>query len=232
MKQIILFLIFSFSTAIAFSQNPDCKVLLDSLKGKYDGDCSNGKANGNGKAVGIHSYEGEFKNGLPEGKGKYTWPGGDYYYGGWKKGLKDGKGELHRYEDGKETLVTGYWKKDHYRGEYENPYLINNVTAEIGRVQVTKMDNRSSSVTITVENLQGGGSLSSNTFQTSSVMTAHQITRGSYVSKASNALPNKEVTIFRGIIFPFRGIYNFGNSMIDIEIFEEGAWDIVIPINK
>lgn len=232
MKQLTVFLFITFITVSSFAQNPDCKVLLDSLKGTYEGECSNGKANGNGKAVGINTYEGEFRNGLPEGKGKYTWSSGDYYYGGWKKGLKEGKGELHRFENGKESLVTGYWKKDNYRGEYENPYVINNVTPEIGRVQVAKVGSKDHSLTITVENLVGGGSLNSSQFQTSTTMTSHQITRGSYVSKSTNALTNKEITTFRGIVFPFRGVFNFGGSMIDIEIFEEGGWDVIIPINK
>ena len=232
MKQLFILLLISFIIKSASSQSIDCKVLLDSLKGTYEGGCVNGKANGQGKAVGINSYEGEFKNGLPEGTGKYTCGSGDYYYGSWKKGLKDGKGELHLFEDGKETLITGYWKKDNYRGEYENAYVINNVTPEIGRVQISKVGNNERVLAITVENLVGGGSLNSSKFQTSTTMTAHQITRGSYVSKSTSTLTNREVTTFRGIIFPFRAIFNFGTSMIDIEIFEEGGWDVFIPINK
>ncbi|MGB4844303.1 MAG: hypothetical protein WBP16_07550 [Ferruginibacter sp.] len=225
-----LFLIICVTAATA--QNTDCKVLADSLKGTYDGECKSGKANGTGKAVGIHTYDGEFKNGLPEGKGKYTWPNGDYYYGSWKKGQKEGKGELHSFAGGKESKVTGYWKKDHYRGEYEEPYVITNKTNEIGRVQVTKMSSKERTFTVTVESLQNNASLSSSSFQTATVMTSHQVTRGSYVSKSSNALTNKEITTFRGIIFPFRCILNFGTSMVEIEIFEEGGWDMVVPINK
>ena len=70
-------------------------MLADSLKGTYEGDCKNGKADGKGKATGTDSYDGEFKNGLPDGIGKYNWKSGDYYEGEWKKGLKDGKGEMH-----------------------------------------------------------------------------------------------------------------------------------------
>lgn len=232
MKHVFISLLVICSAQVLSAQNPDCKVLLDSIKGTYAGECSNGKASGSGKAVGAHTYEGEFKGGLPEGKGKYTWANGDYYYGGWKKGLKEGKGELHRFENGKESLITGYWKKGNYRGEYENPYVINNVTTDIGRVEVSKMNDKDFTLSITVENLVSGATLTSGTFQTSSTMTAHQVTRGSYVSKSTNALTNKEITTFRGIIFPFRAIFNFGNTMIDIEFFEQGAWDVRIPINK
>jgi hypothetical protein len=228
MKQAFFSLLMICSIQVLSAQNPDCKVLLDSIKGTYAGECSNEKASGKGKSVGVHTYEGDFKAGLPDGKGKYTWPSGDYYYGGWKKGLKEGKGELHRFEDGKESLVTGYWKKGNYRGEYENPYVINNSTSEIGRVEVTKINDKDFSLTVTVENLGGGGSGQ----QTTTVMTAHQVTRGSYVSKSNNVLTNKEITTFRGIIFPFRVIMNFGNSMVEIEIFEQGNWDMRVPINK
>jgi len=232
MKKLPLIFLFAFYLTQVYAQDVACKVLPDSLQGSYTGECKNGKANGSGKAVGIHTYEGEFKNGLPEGKGKYTWGSGDYYYGGWKRGLKEGKGELHRWENGKEKLVTGYWKKGNYRGEYENPYVINNVTTDIGRVQVEKITDNEFSVSITVESLNNSSSLSRSALQATTVMTAHQVIRGQYVSKSSNALTNKEITVFRGVIFPFRCTFNFGNSIVDIEFFEQGAWDVLVPINK
>lgn len=233
MKHLLFITLLQFFIAVNIARaQEDCKVLLDSLKGTYTGECKNGKANGNGKAVGINSYDGEFKNGLPEGKGKYTWSNGDYYYGGWKKGQKEGKGELHQFDKGKENVVRGYWKKDNFRGEYEHAYVITNVTSEIGRVQIAKMSDNEASITVTVESLATSSSLARGSFQTSTIMTAHQVTRGQYVSKSSNALTNKEITTFRGVIFPFRCTFNFGNSMIEIEFFEKGAWDIMVPINK
>lgn len=232
MKQVLFLIFLSISIINTSAQNAECSVLLDSLKGTYTGDCKNGKANGTGKAVGINSYDGEFKNGLPEGQGKYTWSNGDYYYGGWKKGLKDGKGQLHQFENGKETLVTGYWKKDKYRGEYENPYVITNVTSDIGRVQVEKMSDNESTVTVTVESLTSSSGMARSTFQTNTIMTSQNVTRGQYVSKSANALTNKEITTFRGVIFPFKCTFNFGNSMLEIEFFEKGAWDVIVPINK
>lgn len=233
MKQATLLIISIFCVCSLFAQQPEnCKVLSDSIRGTYTGDCKNGKANGIGKAVGMHTYEGEFKNGLPEGKGKYTWSNGDFYDGNWKKGMKEGRGELHRFVNGKETLVEGYWKKDNYRGEYENPYVITNVTNDIGRVQIAKIEDKSTSITITVESLQSSTTLTRGSFQTGTVMTAHQVTRGAYISKSSSALTNKEVTVFRGVVFPFRCTFNFGSSMIEIEFFDAGSWDVVVPISK
>ncbi|MGB5007542.1 MAG: hypothetical protein WBO39_11445 [Ferruginibacter sp.] len=232
MKHLLTLIFFTVAIKMASAQTAPCEVLIDSLKGKYEGECKNGKANGAGKATGINSYEGDFKKGLPEGKGKYTWSNGNYYYGGWKSGLKDGKGELHQFENGKETLITGYWKKGNYRGEHENPYLITNATTDIGRVQVSKVSEGEYSISITVESLNTTSSISSNSFQTSTTMTAHQVTRGQYVSKSTAAMTNKEVTIFRGVIFPFRCIFNFGTSILEMEFYEKGGWDVIVPINK
>lgn len=229
MKKLLLLSFLSVTIIAAKSQNTNCKVMPDSLKGTYEGGCKNGKAEGTGKATGTDAYDGEFKNGLPDGLGKYTWKNSNYYYGRWKKGQKDGKGELHHFENGTEKLTTGYWKKDNYKGEYENPYVITNVTSDIGRVQVEKISDNESTITVTVENLSNNGFASRSQI---TAMTAHQVTRGQYISKSSNTLTNKEVTVFRGVIFPFRCIFNFGNSIVEIEFFDKGAWDVMVPINK
>jgi hypothetical protein len=230
MKQSLFILLFVIAVNHIQAQNAECKVLLDSIKGTYTGECKNDKANGNGKSVGVHTYDGEFKNGFPEGKGKYTWANGDYYYGSWKKGLKDGKGELHHFENGVERLTTGYWKKGNYRGEYENPYVITNTTSDVGRVQVDKISDNEAAITVTVESLGNNASFAS--AGRPAVMTAHQVTRGQYISKSSNELTNKEVTVFRGVIFPFRCTFNFGSTIVEIEFFDKGAWNVLIPINK
>ena len=71
---------------ISFSQ--DCKVLDPNLSGSYVGECKNGKAEGKGKAVGLHTYEGEFKAGFPDGPGFYTDNLGNSFKGYFKKGKK------------------------------------------------------------------------------------------------------------------------------------------------
>ena len=69
-----------------------CKVLVPELEGTYIGKCRKGLAHGNGKAVGVDSYEGKFSKGLPNGTGKYTWADGRIFEGEWSKGELDGKG--------------------------------------------------------------------------------------------------------------------------------------------
>ena len=151
MKQTLLLLFLVISVNSVSAQNADCKVLLDSLKGTYEGDCSNGKASGKGKAVGVATYDGDFKNGLPDGKGKYTWPNGDFYYGSWKKGLKEGKGEIHRTVNGTETLITGFWKKDNYKGQFEEPYKIMNMSNLVSSQFVQKIESNRNSVIVSMK---------------------------------------------------------------------------------
>jgi hypothetical protein len=85
----IALLLFSFA---AFSQT--CEVDKESLKGTYTGDCKKNKAHGKGKAVGIDTYEGEFKNGVPDGQGTYTWGNKNIFEGKFLKGLREGKGKM------------------------------------------------------------------------------------------------------------------------------------------
>ena len=231
MKKLLLlaFLIVTIFTARA--QNTDCKVLTDSLKGTYEGDCKNGKADGKGKATGTDSYDGEFKNGLPDGMGKYTWKSGGYYEGEWKKGLKDGKGEMHTIENNEVTVKTGFWKKDKYVGQYENPYRIITSTSDVGRVEVNNTGKKGRSITITVKGLIDKSSLYGNP-NAIVVLTDFQVVRGMYTNKSNNKLTNSDVTIFRDVVFPFMATFTFGASSLQIELFESGDWDILVPISK
>lgn len=220
----------------SFTHAQTCEVLADSIRGTYTGACAKGKANGEGKSVGRDTYEGGFKNGLPDGTGKYTWGNtGSYYTGKWKKGLQDGAGEMHVIgSDGKESVTTGFWTKGEYRGIHEFPYKIFNVTPEVGRVQVAKIKSvpGGGSVRIRVESIMGGGSLVSSTNMPSVRMTDFRITGGSYLSKATSPMTNSEVTSYMSVVFPFRGIFYFGSSMIDIELYEEGNWEITVPVGR
>ena len=71
-------------------ETSNCKVLLESIQGEYSGECVDGLAHGMGVAEGIDKYEGKFKEGLPSGKGKYTWENENYYEGKWKEGKRHG----------------------------------------------------------------------------------------------------------------------------------------------
>ena len=232
MKQFILLFSMVLAFNMAIAQNAPCAVLLDSIKGTYVGDCANGKANGEGTASGTDVYQGAFKNGLPDGNGKYTWKNGDFFYGGWKKGLKEGKGEMHLPVNGVDSVIKGYWKKGVYKGEYETPYIVHNSSSDVGRIGVDLVSGGyKASITISVESLVGGGNIYSAGPQLTA-MTNLEIIRGNYQSKATNALTNKTITTFQGVMFPFRARFYFNSSMVELEIFQEGDWNVTIPINN
>lgn len=82
-----------------------------------------GKRTGKGKYVfGPESanganYEGEYKENMKEGQGKFTYPDGSVYEGSWKADKRDGEGE-YRYASG--DVYRGAWKEDkkHGQGSY------------------------------------------------------------------------------------------------------------------
>jgi len=221
MKQIFSFLLLMITINCASAQNPDCKVLLDSIKGKYEGDCNNGKAHGTGKAIGVATYEGDFKNGLPDGKGKYTWENGDFYYGGWKKGMKDGKGEIHRTSNGIATLITGYWKKDNYKGEFEEPYRIVEISSAVTYKNIQKLETKKMSVYVSMK--------------TGAMGTANvenfQILNGIFQRINTTEISAIKIIEFQGVQFPFRVRFNgIAQGPIDIEFFESGEWKVEIAL--
>lgn len=76
-----------------------CDVVDMRLRGNYKGECSNGKANGKGKAVGIDTFQGGFANGMPNGQGTYIWHNKDRYIGKFQEGKPIGRGVM-KYADG------------------------------------------------------------------------------------------------------------------------------------
>ena len=93
--------------------NSACRVLLPSLTGDYWGECKENVANGIGLAIGTATYEGEFKNGFPHGKGYIVYANGDVYEGEFAKGVKSGYG---RYS----WIAEGPMRGATYEGYFEN----------------------------------------------------------------------------------------------------------------
>lgn len=116
MKNLALLILLLSHFLIANAQSDECKVLMESIAGEYQGDCLNGLANGKGKSKGIDSYKGFFKDGLPDGMGTYTYKNGDVYKGEWAKGLKNGKGEFKYTLNNKSLKLVGYWENGEYKG--------------------------------------------------------------------------------------------------------------------
>ena len=117
MRYLFILSILLYYTQNSIAQDSNCKVLMVSISGSYEGECKKGKAQGYGKAKGDHSYEGEFKKGRPHGEGTYNWSEKHWYKGSFNNSLKNGYGEMHSNLLGEDSLLIGYWRNDHYIGE-------------------------------------------------------------------------------------------------------------------
>ncbi len=216
MQKIFLTIQLLFFLSIAVAQKTVCEVVADSLKGSYEGDCKKGKADGEGKATGTDSYEGSFKNGLPDGKGMYVWRNGDVFTGNFKKGLKDGKGTLMAKSE--DRIITGYWKKDVYKGEYEKPYELHNVSSTVSHQDVNKIEAGGASVTVSME---------SGIMATADI-THFELAGGNYQRDNKREMGKTKVIEFQEVRFPFRVRFNINGGPFDIEIFEPGTWQVNI----
>lgn len=206
-------------------QAQDCKVSAEAIKGTYTGDCKDGKANGKGKSVGTDTYEGEFKNGMPDGYGEYTWSNKEVYKGNFKKGDKDGQGEMKFISKaGKDSTVTGFWKKNKYIGLYEKPYLVGDKTTKINRVDFSL-----------ARNTQQYGVININTYMISGSdapeITDITILAGDYVTKSGSLLGKSAVTRLQQVTFPFRARFRYSNGeMVDISFNEKAEYEISVGI--
>jgi hypothetical protein len=59
------------------------------------------------------TYVGEFRNGLPDGKGTLTWKDGDQYAGDFKNGIRHGMGTVTL---SKVAKISGRWIDGRYTG--------------------------------------------------------------------------------------------------------------------
>lgn len=100
------------TSTLILSAQENCKVLKEEISGKYEGNCKNGLAHGNGLAIGKDIYHGKFKKGLPHGYGTYTWLTGEKYVGYFKEGKRNGKGNYSFSNHGKDSTYNGMWKND------------------------------------------------------------------------------------------------------------------------
>ena len=198
----------------------DCKVKVEELTGKYEGECKKGLAHGFGTATGTDQYKGEFKKGLPHGKGIYTFSNGMVYDGEFKNGIKDGEGTMNLAPiNNIDSVLVGFWSKDKYVGKYENPYKIHYKSPLVTGTKITAADAEESIVFITI-------SLKGRTESNPDFMLQEQM--GTYSSIQSFGRTTK-VYVAR---FPFRFTLTYMDETADIEILNEGSWNVSIDINK
>ncbi|MEO6583742.1 MAG: hypothetical protein ABIO05_05425 [Ferruginibacter sp.] len=217
------FTIILLMTASYSASAQDCVVEQESLKGIYKGDCVKGKADGKGIATGTDQYEGDFKKGMPEGMGTYTWKNKDQYTGSFKKGMKDGKGQMHYDEPraGVTAEQTGYWKKDKFIGEYEKPFEVKSTTTKVSRINCRLSDAKGKNLSFNVSKLGEG------------LVAVGDIVviTGRYYNRNTQNMTNLSVTRLTDVTFPFRAIFNFTNGEnAEIIFYQAGDYDIEVQL--
>ena len=211
----------------------DCLVDIESLKGTYTGECKKGKANGKGKAAGIDRYEGDFKAGLPDGTGTYRWSNGNEFTGEFVKGLKQGKGKLTwKRDNNKDSVITGFWKKDVYAGLYEFSYTIISKSKMVTETEVEYKKDDFNRITFFITNTSGGaGMVEGNEMPKLKVDEVHAMT-GAYGRLTVNDNHVKKTeSIIDDVRFPFRMKAIIGNEEVEIEFREAGSYTISLRIN-
>src|SRR4030095_9052541 len=211
--------------------NQTCEVDKESLKGTYTGDCKKNKAHGKGKAVGVDTYEGEFKNGIPDGQGTYTWNNKNVFVGKYLKGLREGKGKMTIKREGtQDSVVEGFWKKDAYIGKYEKPWIVHSKTGSVREVRVEYNSDPLQRIKIVVTNTTGR---EQTTFGVTPPMKVDnvQVLKGHYERQTSleSHLKSSETTLIE-VIFPFRVKLNIGTEEVELEFFESGSYTVNISI--
>ena len=218
-----IFLVLFFGLlSFSLSAQGDCKVLIPEIAGQYTGKCKNGLAHGKGKAVGQDTYEGGFSKGLPDGTGTYIWANGDMYTGDWYHGIKQGEGTLKFKFNERDSLITGIWENDIYKGPVPlkphvlscvsiDRYTFKNTGNQLNRVLLNFYQNGVRNLTI--ENLLLSTSSGTDTRLGQSV--GYENILFPVTIKATYTTMNKARTATVYAIFEF-------------EIFEPGDWEVDI----
>ena len=224
----IALLLFSVSV---YSQN--CEVDKEALKGTYTGDCKKNKAHGKGKAVGTDTYEGEFKNGIPDGEGTYTWNNKNVFEGKFIKGLREGKGKMiFKREGAQDSVVEGFWKKDAYIGKNEKPYIVHGKTASVRDVRVEYSADALARIKIIITNTTAHAQTSAGPVPPMKVDNV-QVLKGHYerMTSLESHLKSTETTLIE-VVYPMRLKLNIGREEVEIEFFEQGSYIVNISINN
>ena len=227
-----------------YSLNQDstapCKVELSYLIGSYQGECKNGFANGQGEAVGIHHYNGVFKNGLPDGKGTYYFTDGSYYSGSFQDGIKEGRGEMHFVrKDLPDSVIKGYWSGDQYKGKVYNTYRFS-TSETFDLIEISPSAQSGNSITIELSTTSGApdGTAVSLTGKNRSgyVLTLTDIfsTNGCNVIKTlSTTTTSRSSYTYTLSNFPANLFLTLSNGRtIELDLYKSAKWLVRLNLNK
>lgn len=230
-KVLVLFVYFLICAIKSYTQQ--CAVEKESLRGTYTGDCKKGKAHGKGKAIGKDIYEGEFRYGLPDGQGTYTWSNQNVFTGKFSKGLREGKGKMiFKRDGGRDSIVEGYWRKDVYIGKNENPWKVYTQTGSVRDVDVEYFPDVVHRIKFIVTNTTGGVSSIGGQlprFKVDNIV----ILKGNYerLTSLESHFKSTETSIME-VSFPLRVKLQIAREEIEMEFFEAGSYTVTIAINN
>jgi len=202
----------------------DCEVLRESISGSYEGDCKKGLAHGEGTAKGEDTYAGEFKKGLPHGEGTYTWANGNVYVGEFKDGMMEGEGKMTMVaEEGADEVISGFWEADKYLGKFKEAFNIQSRSASILSVRVTQEDNpppeNQNALFITIN-------------EKGKTVFNPDIDISVSVGRHSNTVHTSRSLRVDVVVYPYRFQMRYKGEMVDIEIYREGTYNILVDVNK
>jgi hypothetical protein len=203
--------------SLAASQQ-DCRVLMESLTGTYEGECKKKLADGYGTAKGTDTYEGYFKKGLPHGKGKYIWKNGDEFEGEWKKGVIEGAGRMvYKRANLPDSVITGFWEKGEYIGLYRYPYAVTDRSSNITNIDFTLLNVTSNRITF-------------------SIFSGRQLDIGEFVITPTEGLydaykKTTKLVEISGIKFPFTAFINAPPYNFNFTINRPGNWEVRLEVD-
>ena len=194
-----------------------CKVLMPEISGIYKGECKKGLANGIGEATGKDFYSGEFRNGLPHGKGKYIWANGENYQGEWKKGKMNGFGEMKRKIAGPDSLTSGYWIDNEYIGKKKDIYTLNQKGTNIANVTFVRLNNEKNGIEISY-------------FKNGKPIPAYSFGISERVGSYGNIVKSDFTKTLISVTFPFTAEISGGAYVFDFSIYQRGYWRIAVNV--
>lgn len=218
---------------IAQDTTKTCKVDMPEISGRYTGECKKGYAHGKGEAFGVYHYTGEFRYGLPSGKGRMDY-GNTWYEGAFLDGKKEGKGEMHYTAEGKDSVVKGYWSGDEYRGKTYITYKTDAVP-KFDRVDINPSASSGHRITIEVSTTSSTDeSVRLNpkpSVNLSELIAMKQASLIRYISNTES--PIKYSWTFEIREFPILLRAQMTNGQyFDLELYKSADWTVRIYINK
>lgn len=125
MKKYILFLLPLF-LGLLISNDIEAKKKKYPNGDRYEGEWKDGAPNGNGKMIYANGdiYIGSWLSGNKHGEGEMTYANGDHYGGSWRTGAKDGDGKM-IYANG--DVYEGEWKLENPSGRGRIAYANGNI---------------------------------------------------------------------------------------------------------